>query len=155
MNGCRARSTSKWAHRNLFYQPSRVGNLHCSGISWAMTASPDWPKGTFEGGWCHGRQRKCWMDMSKSGHYCSQWLPPPPPPHTHTQKTGRRSQLNCPCPPEITNLSSDWTCLFWAYWLVQCCRFPAINKLIQKRFGVWSDASIIQGSKCTTQDCIT
>ena len=35
-----ARSTSLWVHRNLFWQWSRVGNLHGLGMSHTMTASP-------------------------------------------------------------------------------------------------------------------
>ena len=37
---CRARSTSVWVHKNLFRQLSRDGNLHGSGMSHVMTASP-------------------------------------------------------------------------------------------------------------------
>ena len=35
-----ARSTSLWVHRNLFWQLSRDGNLHGSGMSHATTTSP-------------------------------------------------------------------------------------------------------------------
>ena len=40
----------------------RDRNLHGSGLSHTTTASP---KPTLEGGWCHGWQRKCWMDNIK------------------------------------------------------------------------------------------
>ena len=39
MTGCGARPTCLWAHRNLFWQLSRDGNLHGSGMWHAMTAS--------------------------------------------------------------------------------------------------------------------
>ena len=51
-----------------FWQLSRDGNLHGSGMSHVITASRKKKKqmhGTFEGGQCHGRQRKCWMDNIK------------------------------------------------------------------------------------------
>ena len=38
--GCRARSPSFLAHGNIFWQLSRNGNLHGSGMSHATTASP-------------------------------------------------------------------------------------------------------------------
>ena len=38
--GCGARSTSLWVHMDLFWQLSRDGNLHGSGMSLAMTVSP-------------------------------------------------------------------------------------------------------------------
>ena len=59
--GCGARATSLWVHRNLFWQLSRDGNLHGSGMSHATTAS----QGTLEGGRHRGQQRKCWMDSIK------------------------------------------------------------------------------------------
>ena len=64
--GCGARSTSLWVQRNLFWQLSRDGNLHDSGMSHAMTASPK-PRlqGTMESGRRCGQQRKCWMDNIK------------------------------------------------------------------------------------------
>ena len=40
-SGCGARSTSLCVHRNLFCQLSTDGNLHGSGMSHAMTASPN------------------------------------------------------------------------------------------------------------------
>ena len=43
VTGCSARSTSLWVHRHLFWQLSRDGNLHGSGMSHATTASPKPP----------------------------------------------------------------------------------------------------------------
>ena len=40
VTGCRARSTSLWVHRNIFWQLSRDGSLNGSGTSHAMTVSP-------------------------------------------------------------------------------------------------------------------
>ena len=65
--GCRAGLTPLWVHRNLFWQLSRDGNLHGSGMSHAMTASP---KLFFRASWrvgddIHGQQRKCLMDDFK------------------------------------------------------------------------------------------
>ena len=48
--GCGIRSTSLWVHRNLFWQLSRDGNLHGSGMSHATTVSPKPSFGHF-GGW--------------------------------------------------------------------------------------------------------
>ena len=60
ITGCGALSTSLWVHMNLFWQLSRDGNLHGSGMSHATTASP---KPSFRAPWwCRGRQTKCWMD---------------------------------------------------------------------------------------------
>ena len=54
--------TSLWAHRYLFWQLSRDGNVHGSCMSRATTVSPNILQGIVEGGRCRGRQRKCWMD---------------------------------------------------------------------------------------------
>ena len=43
MTECRARSASLWVHRKLFWQLSRDGNVHGSGMSQATTASPQPP----------------------------------------------------------------------------------------------------------------
>ena len=71
MTGCGARSTSLWIHRNLLCQLSRDGNLHGSGVSHAMTASP---KSPFRAPWRVGnavasRGNAGWT-TSKSGHPC-------------------------------------------------------------------------------------
>ena len=47
--GCGARSTSLWVHRKLFWQLSRDGNLHGSGMSHAMTASQNHSSGHLGG----------------------------------------------------------------------------------------------------------
>ena len=90
--GCGARLTSLWVHRNFFWQLSRDGNLHGSGMLHATTASP---KPSFRAPWrvvdaMLGRGNAEWM-TSKSGHSwpCqnrSQWPP--------AEKTGRGSLLN-------------------------------------------------------------
>ena len=79
--GCGARSTPLWVRRNLFWQPSRDGNSHASGMSRASTA-----KSIPNAGWT----------TSKSGYHCSrqkysQWPP--------TEKSGRGSLLNRPPRP--------------------------------------------------------
>ena len=58
--GCGARSASSWVHWKLFWQLSRDGHSHGSGMLQATTASPK--PFTLEGGRRRGRQRKCWMD---------------------------------------------------------------------------------------------
>ena len=68
MTWCRARSTSLWVHRNLFWQLSRDGILLGSGRSHTTTASPK-PSFSSPGRWATPwSQRKCWMDKTKSGH---------------------------------------------------------------------------------------
>ena len=96
--GCGARSTSLWVHRNLFWQLSRDGNLHGSGMSHPTTASP---KRSFGAPWrvgndVVGRGNAGWT-TSKSGHPCrSQNCSQGPP----AEKTGRGSLMNRPsCPP--------------------------------------------------------
>ena len=67
--GCGARSTSLWVHRKLFWQLSRDGNLHGSGMSHAMTASP---KSSFTAPWRMGdvvvRRENAGWTTAKSGH---------------------------------------------------------------------------------------
>ena len=65
--GCGAGSASLRVHRNLFWQLSRDGNLHGSGMSHAPTASP---KPSVRAPWSvvgrrRGRRGKCWMDNIK------------------------------------------------------------------------------------------
>ena len=96
--GCGARSTPLWVHRNLFWQLSRDGNLHGSGMSHATTASP---KPSFRAPWrvgdaVVGRENAGWT-TSKSEHPCpcQSWPQGPP-----AEKTGRGSLLNRPsCSP--------------------------------------------------------
>ena len=69
--GCRARSTSLWTHRNLFWQLSRDENLYGSVMSRATTASP---KSSFRALWkvgdsVVGTGNAGWT-TSKSGHPC-------------------------------------------------------------------------------------
>ena len=71
MTECGARSASLWVHRNLFWQLSRDGNFHGSGMSHATTASP---KPSFRatcrvGDAMVGRGNAGWT-TSKSGHPC-------------------------------------------------------------------------------------
>ena len=106
--GCGARSTSLWAHRNLFWQLYRDRNLHCLGMSHAMTASPN---PSFRAPWgvgnaVVGRGNAGWTTL-KSGHplpcqNCSQQSP--------AGKTGIGSLLNHPsCPPQWPYQLRDWT----------------------------------------------
>ena len=100
--GCEARSTSLWVHRNLFWQLSRDGNLHGSGMLHAATASP---KPSFSAPWrvgdaVVGRENAGWT-TSKSGlacpcQNCSRGLP--------AERTGRRSLLNHPLCSPMTQL---------------------------------------------------
>ena len=111
MTGCRARSTSLWVHMNLFWQLSRDGYMHGSGMSYAMTASQ---KPFLRAPWRMGdaivkRGNAGWTPL-KSGHpcpcqSCSQW--------PSAEKTRRGSLLNCPsCPPWQLNWSRAWTELY-------------------------------------------
>ena len=103
-------------HKNLFWQPSRDGNCHGTGMSQATTASP---KPSFKassrvGYAVVGRGNAGWTS-SKSGYpcpfqNCSQWPP--------AEKSGRGSLLNRPSrPPDDpigreTELTSLFACLF-------------------------------------------
>ena len=90
--GCGTRSTSLWVCRNHFWQLSRDGNLHGSGMSRTMAISP---KPSFRAPW---RVNKAMVGRgnaggttSNSGHpflcqNCSQW--------PVAEKTGRRSLPN-------------------------------------------------------------
>ena len=95
MTGCGARSTSLWVHRNLFWQLSRDGNLHSFGIS-HDNLSKTILQGTLEGGRRRGRQRKCWIDTSRSGHPCTCQNCSQGPP---AENIGRGSLLNRPSSP--------------------------------------------------------
>ena len=97
--GCGARSTPLWVHGNLYWQLSRDGNSHGSGMSHATTVSL---KPSFRAPWrvsdaVVGRGNAGWT-TPQSGHSCpwqncSQGLP--------AEKTGRGSLLNRPsCPPD-------------------------------------------------------
>ena len=99
MTGCEARSTSLLVRRNLFWQLSRDGSLHDSGMSHDTAASP---RPSFRAPWKEAdaavsRGNTGWT-TSKSGHprpckNCS-WRPP-------VEKIGRGSLLNRPsCPHE-------------------------------------------------------
>ena len=97
--GCRARSTSLWVHRNLFWQLSRDGNLHVSGISHATAASP---KPSFRVPWRLGEavvgRGNAGGTSSKSGHPCPCQNCSQGPP---AEKAGGGSLLNRPsCPPD-------------------------------------------------------
>ena len=103
--GCGARSTYTWVNRHLFWQLSREGNLHGSGISHATTV---FPKSSFRAPWwfdgaMFGRGNAGWA-VSKNGHPCpfqngSQG--PPAEEKKKKKKTGRGSLLNRPsCPPD-------------------------------------------------------
>ena len=93
--GCGVKSTSFWVHRNLFWQLSKDGNSHGSGLSGATTVcrkssfrAPYWRVGDFAVGRGHAG-----LTTSKSGRpcqsqNCSQWRPP--------KKTGGRYLLNRP-----------------------------------------------------------
>ena len=100
--GCRARSTSSWARKNLSWQLSRDGHLHGSGLSHAMTASPTL---SFGASWrvgdaMVGRGNAGWT-TSKSGHPCPCLNCPQGPP---AEKTGQGSLLNrLSCPPKQPN----------------------------------------------------
>ena len=90
---CGARSTSLWVHRNRFWQLSRDGNLHGSGMSHATTASP---KPSSRTPWSVGEGNVGWT-TSKSGHPCpcQNYSQGPP-----AEKTGRGSLVNrSSCPP--------------------------------------------------------
>ena len=97
--GCGARSISLWVHRNPFWQLSRAGNSHDSGMSHGTTASP---KPSFRASWrvgnaLVGRGNAGWT-TSKSGHpyQCQNCSQGPP-----AEKSGRGSLLNHPsCPPD-------------------------------------------------------
>ena len=99
LHGCGARSTPMWVHRNVFWQLSRGGNLHGSGMSHATTASP---KLSFRAPWrmgdaVVGRGNVGWT-TPKNGHPCSCQNCSQGPP---AEKTGSRCLLNRPpCPPE-------------------------------------------------------
>ena len=96
--GCGARPTSLWVHRNLFWQPSRDGNLHGSGISRATTASPE---PSFRAPWwvsdaVVGKGNAGWT--SKSGHPCPCQSCSKGPP---TEKAWKRiSADRSSCPPD-------------------------------------------------------
>ena len=91
---CAARSASFWIHMTLFWQLSRDGNLHRSGISHATTASP---KPSFRAPWRMGDavvgRRNVGLTTSNSGHPCPCQNCSQGP---CAEKTGRRSLLNRP-----------------------------------------------------------
>ena len=98
--GCRARSTSLWVHRNIFWQLSRDGNLHGSGMSHAMTSSPE---PSFRAPWrvvdaVVGRGNVRWT-TSKSGHPCPCQNCSQGPP---AEKTGRDLCWIVPHVPLVT-----------------------------------------------------
>ena len=97
LQGCEAGSTSLWVQRNLFWQLSREGNMHGSGMSHASTASPSL---SFRAPWrvddaVAGRGNAGWTTPT-SGHprpykNCSQG--------PLAKNAGRESELNrlsCP-----------------------------------------------------------
>ena len=88
-----ARLTSLWVHRNLFWQLSRDGVLHGSGMSHATTVSS---KPSFKVPWRWSAEGMLDGQHQKSGHTCpcqnlSQGTP--------AEKTGRGSLLNRPSYP--------------------------------------------------------
>ena len=97
-----------WVHRNLFWQLSKDGILHGSGMSQFTTALP---KPSFRAPWSVGdavvgRGNAGWT-TSKSGHPCpcQNWSQRPP-----AEKTGRWSLLNRPsCPPTTLSVKGlNW-----------------------------------------------
>ena len=102
MTGCGTISASMWVHMNPFWQLSRDGNLHGSGMSHALTASskPCFRTPRRVGNAMDGRGNAGWT-TSKGAHLCacqncSQWSPAKPP----KKKNGRQSQLSHPsCTP--------------------------------------------------------
>ena len=85
---------------NLFVGPQELllANVKRRKLAWSghVTRHDSLSKtilqGSLEGGRHHGRQRKCWMDITKKRTYltmpeCSQGLP--------AEKTGRGALLNC------------------------------------------------------------
>ena len=96
--GCGARSTSLTVHRNLFWQLSRDGNLHGSGMSHAMKASP---KPSFEPPWRVGdtvvSRRNAGWTTSKSGHPCPFKNCSQEPP---AEKNWKRISADPSCPPK-------------------------------------------------------
>ena len=96
---CRARSTSLWVHRNLFWQLSGDRNVHGSGMSHTTTASQ---KLFFGAPWrvgdaVDGKGNAGWT-TSNSGYPCPCQICSQGP---RAEKTGRGSLLNRPsCPPD-------------------------------------------------------
>ena len=91
---CGARSTSLWVHRNLFWQLSRDGNLHGSGMSHAMTA---FQKPFFRAPWMAQWSAEERLDgqHQKMDRPTNAMQGPP------AEKTGRVSLLSRPpCPPD-------------------------------------------------------
>ena len=105
VNGCGARLTPLWIHRNLFFQLSRNRNLHGLGMSHGTTASlkpsfrPPWRVGDAMVG-----RGNAWWTTSKSGHPwpCQSYSQGP-----FAEKTGRVSLLNCPSCHLVKGL--NWT----------------------------------------------
>ena len=85
-------------HRNLFWQPSRNGNLHVTGKSHATTASP---RPSFRAPWTAGdtvvSRRNAGWTASKSGRPCPFKNCSQEPP---AEKTGRGSLLTPHVPPK-------------------------------------------------------
>ena len=104
MAWCRARSAILWAYMDLYWWLSRHGNLHSSGMSHAMTASP---KPSSRAPWRMDNaavsRETTGQTTSKSGCPCPRqnylWWPP-------TEKTGRGSLLSHPLCP--TDDPIDW-----------------------------------------------
>ena len=99
--------TTSWAHRNLFWQVSRDGNLHSLGMSHAMTA---FPRPSFRAPWRVGdavvsRGNVGWT-TSKSGQPC--------PCQNCLQQKGQEEDL-CWIVMSLwwPNQSKDWTELNW------------------------------------------
>ena len=110
--GCGTRSTSLSALTNLFWQLSRDGNWHFSGMSHASTASP---KPSFKAPWwlrdaAVGRGNAGWT-TSKSGHLClCQNCSQGPPAEKDLKRICAETSLMSPRRP---NQSRDWTELNW------------------------------------------
>ena len=105
-----------------FGEMSRDGNLtRFRYVTCHDSLSKTIRQGTLEGGWRHGRYRKCWMDNAKERPNCSQW--------PATEKTGNGSLLNhlscLPLPMTTQSMKGlNWTSetCFTLIWPLQFTR---------------------------------
>ena len=97
MTGCRARSTSLWVHRNLFWQLSRDGNLQSVYMPCDTTT---FPKPPFRAPWRMGDavvgRGNAGGTTSKSGHICPYQNCSQGPPAEKTEKGSRLNRPSCP-----------------------------------------------------------
>ena len=104
MTGCGARSTSLWVHRNLFWDRNKREKLawlrHVKRhISLFKTILQD----TLDGRWCHGQQRKCWMDNIKK------WTSLPMPELLTRASYRKKKKKNCKrISAELPLMSLQW-----------------------------------------------